>query len=185
MTYAENIMRVFESATESEYNEGMTWYNEQHDIALALSPDDVWRGAGVIAGYSPNNKWERNLMLATEVLTTGIVRTDYLPVMVPQIQRIMDGEHPLDVFRGQKVRAFTAAIATNGESDIATIDRHAHDVCIGHVTEVGNGKKKIAKSVFNTMVMHYQQAALEAGIKVAQMQAVTWVVWRNRKGGAA
>jgi hypothetical protein len=31
------------------------------------------------------------------------------------------------------------------------------------------------------MVEHYRQASYEAGIMVAQMQAITWVVWRNRK----
>jgi hypothetical protein len=179
MTYAENIMRVYESATDSEYREGMEWYNNQHDIALSFTPDDVWRGAGIIAAYSPNNEWKRNLYLATQTLITGTPRTDYLPKQVAKVERILNGEPTLDVLRGKKERAFAAAIATNGQSDIATIDRHAHDVCVGRVTD--EGKKHIPTKTFNLMVEHYRQASYEAGIMVAQMQAITWVVWRNRK----
>lgn len=179
MTFAENIVSVFESATDSEYAEGMAWYNNTHDTALRLSPDNVWRGAGVIAAFSPQQKWEQNLAFATRALQTGIA-TGHTKMMCEQAQRILDGEHPLDVLGGMKVRAFAAAIATNGESDIATIDRHAHDIAMGRVfTEK---ERKIGKRLFRTMSEHYRQAALEVGIATAQMQAVTWVVWRNRKG---
>lgn len=180
MTYAENIVAVFNQATETEYREGMEWYSDQYRHALNLSPSDVWRGAGIIAVYSPNNQWERNIEMATESLITGHARTDYFPNQVAKAQRILDGEYALDVLTGQKERAFCAAIATNGESDIATIDRHAHDIAMGKVFK--DSERKIGKRLFTTMVMHYQQAALEVGIATAQIQAVTWVSWRNRKG---
>lgn len=179
MTYAENIVSVFEQATDYEYEEGMRWYNEAHDIALALSPNDVWRGAGVIAAFSPQQKWEQNLIFATRALESGIA-TGHTTMMCGQAQRILNGEHPLDVLGGMKVRAFASAIATNGLSDIATIDRHAHDIAMGRVFT--QKERKIGRVLFRTLSMHYQQAAMEIGIATAQMQAITWVVWRNRKG---
>lgn len=179
MTYAENIVAVFNDATPAEYDEGMRWYGDQYRHAIALSPDDVWRGAGIIAVYSPNNHWDRNIAMATQTLLTGTVRTDYFPNQVEKAQRILDGEFALDVLTGDKERAFCAAIATNGESDIATIDRHAHDIAQGRVFT--DNERKIGKRLFRTMVMHYQQAAMEVGIATAQIQAVTWVTWRNRK----
>lgn len=178
MTFAENILSVYETATDTERIEGMSWYNDTHDLALSLSPNDVWRGAGVIAAYSPIIQWPRTLELATSSLVWGGARADYLPIMVAQAQRIIDGEHPLDVLGGQKVRAFASAIATNGESDIATIDRHAHDIARGRVFP--DKERKIGKRLFRVMGMHYQQAALEIGIRTAQLQAITWVSWRNR-----
>jgi hypothetical protein len=178
-TYAENIVECFYRATDSEYAEGMSWYNDTHDIALSLTPDNVWRGAGVIAAFSPQQNWEQNLAFATRACKTGIA-TGHTTMMCGQAQRILDGEHPLDVLGGMKVRAFAAAIATNGQSDIATIDRHAHDIAMGRVFT--QKERKIGKRLFRVMSEHYRQAAMEIGIATAQMQATTWVVWRNEKG---
>ncbi len=79
MTYAENVVSVFERATDAEYREGMQWYNETHDMALDLSPGDVWRGAGVIAAYAANIKWPRTIILASDSLRTGVSTLNYLP----------------------------------------------------------------------------------------------------------
>lgn len=179
MTYAENVLSVFDRATPAQYDEGMTWYNDTHDMAVTLG-GDAWRGAGVIAAYAANVKWPRTVFMATESLRTGIAYPGYLGNMVWQAQRILDGEHALDVLTGQKVRAFCAAIATNGESDIATIDRHAHDIAIGRVCR--DDERKIGKRLFRTMSNHYVQAALEVGVRTAQIQAITWVRWRAEKG---
>lgn len=180
MTYAENVVAVFDRATAAERSEGMTWYNDAHNLAVSLSPGDPWRGAGVIACYSPLTPWWRNVELATDSLRTGVARRDFLPAMVTAAQRIIDGEHTLDVLGGPKTRAFASAIATDGMSDVATIDRHAHDIAMGRV--FSDKERRIGKRLFRTMSMHYCQAALEVGVSTAQIQAVTWVRWRNEKG---
>lgn len=180
MTYAENVVSVYRRASDAEHAEGMTWYNEAYNLAVSLSPGDPWRGAGVIACYSPLTPWWRNVELATDSLTSGVARRDFLPVMSAQAQRILDGEHPLDVLGGDKVRAFASAIATNGASDVATIDRHAHDIAMGRVFT--DAERKIGKRLFRVMSAHYREAAAEVGIRTAQIQAITWVVWRREKG---
>lgn len=180
MTFAENIVAVFERATPTELSEGMSWYDDAHALAESLSPGDVWRGAGVIAAFSPNAQWNRTVLLATDSLRTGRARTDYLPVMVAQAQRILDGEPALDVLKGDKVRAFCSAIADPAGSEIATIDRHAHDIAVGRV--FSERERKITRKTFRIMSEHYRQASFEVGVSVAQIQAVTWVRWRNEKG---
>ena len=184
MTYAENILSCFESGTTNEITEGMHWYDETHNFALSLSPDNVWRGAGVIAAMSANQKWEvtyRNTIRAFESGTAiGHTPSLHTREMCGQAERIMRGEHPLDVMGGQKVRAFASAIADPAGSDIATIDRHAHDIAMGRV--FSDKERKIGRVLFRTMSNHYREAAFEVGISVAQIQAVTWVIWRNRKG---
>jgi hypothetical protein len=81
---------------------------------------------------------------------------------------------------GDKVRAFCSAIADPANSTIATIDRHAHDIAMGRVYQ--ESERKIGKRLFRVMSAHYREAAFEVGISVAQIQAVTWVRWRNEKG---
>lgn len=179
MTFAENIVAVWERATPSERAEGMAWYDDAHALALDLSPGDVWRGAGVIASYSPIVQWPRTVILASDSLRSGVARTDYLPVMVAQAQRILDGEPALSVLNGPKVRAFASAIADPAGSEIATIDRHAHDIAVGRV--FSERERNITKRKFRIMSEHYRQASFEVGVSVAQIQAVTWVRWRNEK----
>jgi hypothetical protein len=181
MTYAENILRVWEQATDSEIFEGMEWYPKVHLMARDLADGDVWRGAGVMAAFSPMLHWDKTVQYASESLRTGIAYPAYLGDMVWQAQRILDGEHPLDVLGGQKVRAFATAIATAGESEPAVIDTHAHNIAVGRVVS----SPSIGKRLFRTMAEHYRQAALDVGVRTSDMQATTWVVWRNRYGKAA
>ena len=177
MTYAENVVACFESATPDEYRAGMTWYNDAHQFALSLD-NDVWRAAGVIAAMSVQKQWDVNVRLAERAYATGKV-TGNFHTMNAQGQRILDGEHPMEVLGGDKVRAFCAAIATDGMSDIAVIDRHAHDIAMGRVFT--DATRKIGKRLYRTMAMHYGEAAKEVGVSVNQIQAVTWVRWRNIK----
>lgn len=177
--FTDNILSVFDSAALGDLASGMFWYADAHALANELSPGDVWRGAGVIAAFSPVCPWDRNVMLAREAFRTGNA-TGHTKAMCGQAQRILDGEHTLDVLNGDKVRAFASAIATNGKSDVATIDRHAYDIAMGKV--FADKERKIGRRVFREMSAAYNEAARLRSIETAEMQAVTWVVWRKMKG---
>jgi hypothetical protein len=178
-TYCYNIMRVYRDATPDEINEGMGWYDRAHALALELSPNDVWKGAGVIAALSPLKEWKLNARLARNAFATGIA-TGNVPMHNANAQAILDGGHPLDVMRGDKTRAFCVAIADPANSTIATIDRHAHDVAMGRVFT--DKERKIGKPLFRAMSDAYVECAEYIGIGVPQIQAITWVVWKDRKG---
>jgi hypothetical protein len=179
MGYVENIISEYLNAPESVISDGMTWYNDANALALELSPGDAWRGAGVIAAFSPMCPWNRNVELARNTFATGIA-TGHTKAMCGMAQRIHDGEFTLDVLKGDKTRAFASAIADPANSTIATIDRHAHDIAMGR--QFTDDTRKIGKVVFRTLSSAYVEAAELAGIGVAQMQAITWVAWRIRKG---
>lgn len=179
MTYSENIAACLARATADEYTAGMVWYNDAHNLALELSPKNVWRGAGVIAALSPLKTWNLNVRLARNAFDTGIV-TGNIGIHNAIGQRILDGEHPLDIMRGDKTRNFATAIATNGKADIATIDRHAFDIAMNQVFT--DKTRKIGKRIYRDMAAAYSVAADEAGISVNQIQAITWVTWRREKG---
>jgi hypothetical protein len=123
--------------------------------------------------------WNTNVSMARRAFESGSVsgHTGQNNLIA---QRILDGEHPLDVMRGDKTRAFTAAIATDGRSDIATIDRHAHDVAMGELFT--DDTRLIGKVKYRAMSDAYRIAAARSRVSVAQMQAVTWVRWKAEKG---
>lgn len=177
--YVDNIIHTYLSGTDDEISEGLHWYDSAHNLALELSPGDVWRGAGVIAAFSPMQKWDINVRNARNAFLTGVA-SGHTKAMCSVAQRILDGEPALEVLKGDKTRAFAAAIADPANSTIATIDRHAHDIAMGRV--FNEADRKIGKVLFRAMSDSYVEAANLAGISVAQMQAATWVVWRNRKG---
>jgi hypothetical protein len=176
-TYAANILSTLSDATHDEINEGIHWYSDQNIIAYDIADGDVWRGAGVMAAYSPQNKWPRNLAMAIETFRTGVAY-GHTTAMVSQAQRIVDGEFALDVLNGPKVRAFCSAIADPDTSSIATIDRHAYNIAMG----TNEGSPKIGARIFRTLSDAYVEASVIAGYSVAQIQAITWVTFRNRKG---
>lgn len=173
----ENILSVYLHASDAHVQSGMDWYSDANALALELSPADAWRGAGVIAAFSPVCPWTRNVKLARMAFETGIA-TGHTKVMCSQAQRILDGEHTMDVLKGEKVRAFASAIADPENSTIATIDRHAHDIAMGR--RYSDEERNVGKRIFRDLSESYSIASELAGISVAQMQAITWVAWRDR-----
>ena len=177
--HVQNILSEYLRASDAVVADGMAWYDDAHALAVELSPGDPWRGAGVIAAFSPVCPWDRNVMLARNLFDTGVA-TGHTSVMCGLAQRIHDGEFTLDVLKGDKTRAFASAIADPANSTIATIDRHAHDIAMGR--KFTDSERKIGKKVFRTLSDAYVEAAFLAGISVAQIQAITWVSWRIRHG---
>ena len=175
--YVENILLEYLRATDVEVSEGMEWYADAHSLALELSPDDIWRGAGVIAAFSPQRAWSHNVITARNAFDTGIA-SGHTKVMCAQAQAILDGAPALDILKGPKVRAFAAGIATKGDTDIVTIDRHAHDIAMGR--RFTDKARNINKSTFNKLSAAYVEAAEIIGVSAATLQAITWVSWRNR-----
>lgn len=180
--YAVNIMAVYRRALFCERVKGAAWYREAHEIAVELSPDNVWRGAGVIAAFSPRQPWPLNVRNARRAFATGEA-TGHTRVMCRIAQRILDGEDALEVLKGDKTRNFTMAIATAGKSNVATIDRHAHDIAMGS-HEFTDDTRNIGKAIYADMATAYREVAEYVGESVNTIQAVTWLTWRREKGVA-
>lgn len=179
-TYAANILAVYARATDAEREHGTDWYREAYHIAADIANGDVWKGAGVIAALSPRVRWDINIRNARNAFSTGIV-TGHTKAMCAIAQRILDGEDAMVALKGDKTRAFCAAIATAGKSDIATIDRHALEIALSKVYS-DKDRPNIGKRLYREMAAAYSEAAGIAGISVNEMQAITWIVWRREKG---
>jgi hypothetical protein len=96
------------------------WRSRQQARRLArLGGVSVRAAAGIIAALSPNTLWKANITLAEHVLLHSEpkgFRGNW-----KKAERIRDGERPLSVLRGPKVRAFYRAIM--GDEDAAVLDR--------------------------------------------------------------
>lgn len=177
MQMTRNILKVYRQATPAQHAAGLNWYGEAHDIALEIGNGDEWKGAGLLAVYSPLTPWWRNVELAVSSARSGIARTDTLGNSARLAQRILDGEFALDVINGIKTRTFCENIALNGISDNVTVDVHAYSIAIGKATP--SSQIKMGVRLYREIEIAYRNAAKREDVMETQMQAISWVVWRD------
>jgi len=171
-----NIVKIYRAATEAHVAEGLEWYRHAHRLARELDPQNPRRGAGVIAALSPRESWTRNVMLATELYTTGgELLHGTLSSNLDKARRIYAGEDPLDVLGGDKVRAFFTLINNPADAGTVCVDRHAFDVAVGRKTDDKARQILGRKGMCERFARAYRRAAEQLGVTPAQVQAVTWV----------
>lgn len=174
-----NVLAVYRSATDAQLAEGIHWYEEAHTAALVVGQGDVERGAGIIAALSPQTTWSLNQRYANQTVTDGVA-TGNTPANNDKATRILKGEAPLDVLGGNKVRNFYLNIMTPSDPNGGvTVDRHAFDIAVGRVTDDETRGLLNRKGGYDAFADVYHEAARIAGVGSPQMQAVTWVVWRE------
>ena len=197
-----NILGVFALATSGELQEGREWYSRANRVAAEIASAhgiNLETAAGVIAALSPNNRWERNIVDAENVIraysiggceeaenvkvcTYGKMRTKAI-----QILESMNIDDHVDILKGRKITAFYECII--GREDSCCIDGHAYSIWFGDrltMKQVPN----IGKRLYAEIVSDYVEAAeilRETGSRFGnltayEVQAVTWVTWRRLHG---
>ena len=130
---------------------------------------------------SPQKKWEQNKLEARAILAqhfTGVVpsfgyyaRKD----TIAEVHAILSGDWLIPSKR-TKTYSFADNIAYLDDSAEITIDRHALRVCYddtsASISKVGINAYKYAR-------LAYQQVADSLGIKGYQLQAITWVTYKQ------
>jgi len=188
-----SILAVFFTASQAEIEEGRQWYISANTIAKNIAASHRCINgcntvAAVIAALSPNNRWHRNIIDAEALIKVHSLGGEYGAIKVSTYSknkdkaiRILEGEEPLDVLGGNKVRAFYRCIL--GEDDVC-VDGHAFSIWSGQ--RVSTTKTpKISDSLYRAIVKDYQKATTvinsitQLNYTASQIQAITWVTWRN------
>lgn len=181
----DNILRVYDHGTTRQYTEGMTWYNTAHDLAGMVGFGDYSKGAGVIAALSANTGWSRNRELAEMVANGKGDQVKHFGTVLSKVEKIMGGAPPASVLgKGLKTQSFYLNIMDPTLVGPVTVDRHAHDIARG--VEWGNSNRGLTTLArYNVIADAYRDAAALRDIKPHEMQAVTWVIWRDRIAGTS
>jgi len=174
-----SILRVYRSATAEQFDAGMAWYSDAHGIAsdfASVHGVTVEVSAGVIAALSPMQSYGANLNMARRFLASaGTLDSGYLGDNLAKARAIYNGADIPVTLNGDKTRNFYASILSAGVDGV-TIDRHAYCIAVNRrVKSVSLTRKQYAQ-----VASAYDRAAFLAGVTPAQIQAVTWVVWRQR-----
>lgn len=172
-----NVIGSYLRATDSMVDDGMTWYPRARDFCLTLD-ENLPKAAAVVAVISANTSWKANMTLARKAYM-GDLSVGF-PDKVRKVTRIMDGESPETVVSGQKVESFYACILNPDENMPAVIDRHAFDIAVDK--RHGSENRPLGKKAYAAFQACYAEAAELAGITIPQLQAITWVEWKDRNG---
>ena len=170
---------VYRSASDEQIINGRAWYPSAHEIARSQADEygvTIEVASGVLAALSPRMGWAPNVMIAERMLASGGTMQDgALGRSLSQARAIHSGTDPLDVLGGPKTRAFYQAILTAGKADDPVIDRHAWDMLTG-VRFASPPTTKQYREGADRMT----RAARILSVQVSELQAVTWLAWRER-----
>lgn len=170
MNMVENILKVYRSADFASFSDGLDWYETVHDMARDIH-SNVSVASGIIAALSPRMPWHRNIELA-QVCADGNLNSGALKRSIGNANAILSGSNPWDVLGGLKTRAFYVNILDPYDVDFVTVDTHAIKIA-------GIDRDSVGKGLYNEIAQAYRDAAKVAGMRPNQMQAITWMTYRD------
>ena len=194
-TNIDNIKAIYQLATLTERQDGVSWYPVALDIARTIADEHdvtVPQAIGVIAALSPRNRWERNVQDAVSLITAynagGAEQAQLTKVCTfssnkaKAIRILQDPYAQHDEVRailsGPKLKEFYTCIADG--SDVC-IDGHAY--CIWAANRTGlKDVPAIGVKLRRVIKADYRIAAAELGITPSACQAITWCAWRRNHG---
>lgn len=177
--YIKNILDVWESATPEQRAEGYAWYRVANSIASMIGDGDVRRGAGLLAALSPQTAWWLNVEMASDAADNGFASGHFRDAC-DKARKILHGADPETVLpMRRKTGQFFLCIVDPKHPTAVCVDRHAHDLMISR--PLGNTDRGLsAHGRYAVVAACYRRAAGRLGVTPATVQAVTWVVWRDR-----
>ena len=191
----ENILSIYRMATPEEKRDGVVWYAQALAQCNRLAIDyevPLSIVVGVVAALSPNNKWDRNIDNAHDMIKAYINGNDIDTFKVSTYHAMKrkawsileampeDDDQIVSILNGQKIISFFQNIMGY---DTCTIDGHARN--IAYAERVGlTGSISIGKKEYATLQQEYVEAGKKArvngrALKAFEMQAITWVAWRR------
>ena len=174
------ITRAYRASRPAHRAAGLGWYAEAWRVAGQIWPERPDLAAGVIAALSPRCQWSTNVVWARALIAAARSGQQCPPVhttaMRAQAWRIANGEAPLSVLQGPKVRAFWANIT--GDTDAVTVDVWAVRAAMGP-TAAPYGR--ITPAQYRLTADAYRRAAAILGITPRECQAAVWVHVRGAK----
>ena len=184
--HVQRILNMYRNASPELMKSGHDWYPRAHEEAKSVGRGNVERGAGILAALSPLTTWTRNRSLARDVIKTGTANV-FDSTNLEKAQRILQGEHPLDVLQGHKVTSFYRNIVNPDDPDPVTIDRHAHDIPMGIAFRGVKKSNKPAPDLgldalgrYQHFVDAYKNASQQLEVPIPnKVQAITWVTHRG------
>ncbi len=191
----ENIVSVYRMATPEEKRDGIVWYANAYADCKRIAVDcdvPIHIVVGVVAALSPNNKWDRNVTNARDLIE-GYLNGDYVEnIRVSTynamknkawsiLETMADSDDVITILNGQKITSFYQNIMGY---DTCTVDGHAKNIFYGVRHGLTDDKTNVGKREYREISQAYVDAGKKVRVngrplKAFEIQAITWVVWRR------
>ncbi len=175
-------------ATPQELHEGMLWYSDAMSFAQTLSNAfDITKvmAAGIISALSPNNKWERNKVDAwnlCEAYAKGLSLDDFKVCTYNSNKvrawSIRSGETKITK-ESRKTYAFALNVGDRDES-VVTLDKWMARAFLTTSLKPKKTLESFTPKQYDRLESHFVSVAKRLGYKPYELQAIVWVVMRNR-----
>lgn len=191
----ENILAIYKMATPEEKRDGIVWYADALRDCTRIALDTsvpLHVVVGVVASLSPNNKWERNIQNAKDLIHACVNGDGIDSVKVCTyhkmkekawsiLEAMPDHDGVITILNGQKIVSFYRNIMGD---DTCTIDGHARNIAYNERVGLTDDKTNIGVREYRTLQAEYVQAAKRTrvngrALKAFELQAITWVTWRR------
>jgi len=166
------------------------WYRDVNKECKQLAKKhgiEVWQVAGIITALSAQKKWDLNIKQAYQVLNgeglTGLVSDHQLKTC----ERILEGEHPLDVFAPEsyKYRNFFLCITEPNDPDHVCVDTHMINWYL-NLHPHSKLQKVPIKRIFDSRPRYLiiqdfiRKQAKALGLLPMELQAIVWIDVRKK-----
>ena len=191
-----NIINIYNLATPEEIKHGVTWYKKAYieSKKLALKHDiPIHIVIGVIAGLSPNNKWDRNIENADTMINAFINGNAIESFKVSTYNKMKEKawliletmpnyEETITILNGKKIVSFYKNI--NGDETEITIDGQARNIFYNDRQGLTTPKTNITKLEYAKIQKAYLKASKKIKVngsvlKAYELQAITWLAWKR------
>lgn len=172
------LARAYRRTTPAQARIGLGWYDEAARVASDIGPTPAV-GAGVLATMSVRCQWSVTVAWSAAIIRAALQGDEcpewHTTTMRAQAWRIANGEAPLDVLNGPKVRAFYANIM--GDEDAVTVDVWAIRAALGDPSHDGT----VTPKQYGILAEIYRRAARACRVAPRTLQAAVWVATRGVK----
>ena len=191
----ENIISIYQMATPEEKRDGIVWYVNAYADCKRIAVDlnvSIHIVVGIVSALSPNNKWDRNVMNARDLIRGFLngehaedIKVSTYHAMKKKAWSILeampDNEGVITILNGQKITAFYRNIMGH---DTCTVDGHAKNIYYGVRHGLTDDKSNVGKKEYQEISQAYVEAGKKVrvngrSLKAFEIQAITWVVWRR------
>jgi hypothetical protein len=171
------IIKLIENCNIQDIDDGMVWYSNARRFCLELSIDyniELFKVVGVLAALSPRNKWERNLIDCENILKYEALAT--VATFNPNKFKAIDilsatcDKEVIKILNGMKVTSFFKNIYYVNDFAV-TVDMWAMRV-VGFEGNLTPKRYMIIEAAYIEAAKHY-------GIQPKEVQAISWVAFRN------
>lgn len=191
---AKRVLKLYNSASIESVESGKDWYSQARFIANHVANKynvPFAKVCGVIAALSPATNWTQNIADSCNLIyvwSEGLdceqcVVTTYGNNKAKAIRILGMKSHSIAAIgaailgksKVSKTHSFFCNILT-GDSVNVTIDRHAFRIAVDSMKA---DEICITEKRYRNMAKAYEIAARKAEISPSQMQAITWIAFRE------